>query len=95
MWLFHQSGNEWRVDVMPPASSDPELGYAEFAGWVPGTANMLVAREARIDGRFLRRFEVVKIESLEVERWAEQASSLNLFNRWQNPAWKRETVSLR
>jgi hypothetical protein len=95
MWLFHQSGKEWRVDVMPPASSDPELGYAEFAGWVPGTASMLVAREARIDGRFLRRFEVVKTESLEVERWAEQASSLNLFNRWQNPAWKRETVSLR
>ena len=95
MWLFHQSGGLWRVDVLPPAASDPDVGYAEFAGWVPGKASVLVAREARVDGRFQRRFEVVNMTTLEVERWAEQPASLTMFYRWQDAAWKRDTVSLR
>ncbi|MES2300267.1 MAG: hypothetical protein V4582_24750 [Pseudomonadota bacterium] len=95
MWLFQKLGGEWRIDVLPPANSDPELGYAEFAGWVPGAAKMLVAREAKVDGRFKRSFEVVKMESLEVERWADKPDSLSLFFRWQDAAWKRQTISLR
>ena len=40
LWLFHRKGDDWLVDVLPPAPVDPELG-------------------------------------------------------WQDPAWKRQTVSLR
>jgi hypothetical protein len=95
LWVFHQGAAGWIVDVLPPAATTPDVGYAEFAGWVPGAAKMLVAREARVEGRFKRSFEVLSMDTLAVETWADKPTSLTLFNRWQDPAWKRQTLSLR
>ena len=95
LWLFHQTSKGWSIDVLPPANSDPNLGYVEFAGWVPATNKMLVAREARVDGAYKRRFEVVNMETLETENGADQPSSLTIFYKWQDPIWKSQTVSLR
>jgi hypothetical protein len=95
LWMFRQDDKGWSVEVLPPSSADPDLGYAEFAGWVPGAPKMLVVREARIEGRIRRRFEVLDMATLAVEKWADKPESLNLFHRWQDPQWKRRTVSLR
>jgi hypothetical protein len=95
LWIFQKNASGWAVDVLPPAATDPDVGYAEFAGWVPGANKMLVAREARVEGRFRRSFEVVKLDTLGVEVWADRPLAVTLFNRWQDPAWKRQTVSLR
>ena len=95
LWVFHQGAGGWSVDVLPPAATEPDVGYAEFAGWVPGAAKMLVAREARVEGRFKRSFEVLNMDTLAIELWADKPLSVTLFNRWQDPAWKRQTVSLR
>jgi len=95
MWLFRRQGVGWVVDVLPPASSDPDIGYAEFAGWVPGAAKMLAAREVRAEGKFRRSFELLDMATLATERGADRPESLSTFYKWQDPAWKRQTVSLR
>ena len=95
LWVFHQAASGWTIDILPPAANAPDLGYLEFAGWVPGTTKMLAAREARIDGHFKRSFEVIGLESMEVEKQADHPQSLSLFYRWQDAGWKRGTLSVR
>jgi len=95
MWVFRQGPQGWSVDVVPPAADDPGLGYVEFAGWVPGNKQMLAAREARTDGRHKRSFEVLRLTTLDVERQADKPGNLSTFYRWQSPAWKAQTVSVR
>jgi hypothetical protein len=95
LWVFRRRAEGWAVDVLPPAASEPGLGYLEFAGWVPGTSKLLVAREAKVEGRFKRSFEVLSLETLAAEKQASTPSLLALFGKWQDPAWKRATVSLR
>lgn len=95
LWLFRRQGAHWAIDILPPASLSPELGYAEFAGWVPGGKQMLVAREARGDGKYRRNYELLNLDTLVTQRQAGDPSVLGPFQRWQDPGWKRMTVSLR
>ncbi|MGV3569747.1 MAG: hypothetical protein ACO1PB_04045 [Ramlibacter sp.] len=94
LWLFRRQGGQWVIDVLPPASLQPGLGYAEFAGWVPG-GQLLVAREARGEGRYRRSYEVVAQDSLATRRQAADPAALGPFQRWQDPAWRRMSVSVR
>ena len=101
LWVFRKTAGQWTIDVLPPASSSPELGYVEFAGWsalVPGAGNvpqMLLVRETRIAGRNKRSFEVVRLDTLGTDKQASDPALLAAFGKWQDAAWKRQTVSLR
>lgn len=95
MWVFQQGPAGWGVDVLPPALDNPHLGYVEFAGWVPGQAQMLAAREVQVNGRYKTSFELLRTTTLEVEKQADQPKNLSLFYRWQDAQWKGQTVSLR
>ena len=95
LWVLRKSEGGWLADVLPPAAATPETGVAEFAGWVPGGQQMLVAREARGQGRYRKSFEVVRLDGLTTERVTGDVAALPLFQRWQDPAWKRQTLSLR
>lgn len=95
LWVFRRVKGQWTVDVLPPAVGDPRLGVVEFAGWVPGGTQMLVAREAQVDGRVRRSFELVRVDTLAVQKRADHPASLSAFRRWQDPQWRRTTVSLR
>jgi len=96
LWIFRKSSSDgWTIGVLPPATMTPEVGYAEFAGWVPGGKEMLVAREASGDGKYKRNFELLRLDTLTPMRQAGDPTLLGAFQRWQDPAWKRQTMSLR
>ena len=96
LWVFtRQPSGSWSVQMLPPSAVAPELGYAEFAGWVPGGKQVLVAREARGAKGLKHNFEVVRLDTLATERQASDPSLLGPFMRWQDAGWKRETVSIR
>lgn len=95
LWVFRRTDTGWAVDTLPPTTSGPDLGYLEFAGWAPDGSRVLVAREARVDGKFKRSFEIIRLDTLEVEKQAENPTALTLFYRWQDPDWKRQTLAVR
>jgi hypothetical protein len=95
LWILRDTGRAWSVRVVLPAAVTPGVGYAEFAGWVPGGRQVLVAREARGDGGYHRAFEVMQLDTLRVERRAADPAALEAFRRWRDPAWKGQTVALR
>ena len=95
MWVFRQGADGWTIDVVPPGLDNPTLGYVEFAGWVPGNAQMLTAREVRVDGRYKTSFETLNMTTLEVDKQADKPGNLSLFYRWQDPVWKGQTVAVR
>jgi hypothetical protein len=95
LWVFRKTAGQWAVDVLPPASSSPDLGYIEFAGWGQGAPHMLLARETKIAGRQKRSFEVMRIDTFVTEKQASDTSLLVAFTKWQDPNWKRSSVSLR
>jgi hypothetical protein len=91
LWLFIKDPGRdggWRIEVMPPAPAQPGLGVAEFAGWVPGGAQMLLAREFRAEGKYRRSFEVVSLANLATERQSPEPALLGAFQRWSDPAWR-------
>jgi hypothetical protein len=95
LWVFRRSSNDWGVDVLPPGSETPELGYIEFAGWQPDSRHFMVVRELLANGRLRRRFEVVAVESLRTQRQAGTPDLVPGFGRWQDASWRATTVSLR
>lgn len=95
LWLFRKSGAEWAVRVLPPAAFSPDVGYAEFAGWIPGGAQMLVAREAYGEGKYRRSFELLRLDTLLPVKQTSDPGAIGAFQRWQDPAWKRMTLSVR
>lgn len=95
LWLLRKDTDGWHVDVVPPTSEGPGIGYIEFAGWIPGSQQILATREVRAEGSYKRSFEILSLDSLQVTRWSDRFQSLAAFYKWQDPAWKRVTVSLR
>jgi hypothetical protein len=87
LWVFVKTAEGWRVEVLPPAAASPGVGVAEFAGWVPGGQQMLVARESRAEGRYRRTFELVSLATLQPERQATEPTGLGAFQRWADTGW--------
>ncbi len=98
LWMFRATPAGWTLQVLPPSTEMAGVGYVEFAGWVPGTGEVLVARELRDPrhgNRPARSYELLDGATLATEKAADAPSSLKAFQRFQDAAWKRGTVSLR
>jgi hypothetical protein len=94
LWVFQEGSGGWRVDVLPPGTEDSTEGYVEYAGFAPGTRRLLIVREVKEHGRFRRRFEELALEDLVPVREASTPELLADFGRWQDAAWRRDTLSL-
>jgi hypothetical protein len=95
LWVFRREQNDWQLEIVPPSIDNPELGYIEFAGWVPGNKQMLAAREIVLNGQSKTSFELWDRNTLAVTRRADKPGNLSAFYRWQDPAWKSGTVAVR
>jgi len=98
LWMFRKGPDGWTLQVLPPSTEANGVGYVEFAGWVPGTGQLLAAREVRDPqhaSRFLRTYELLDGRTLATQKTADAPASLKAFHKFQDPAWKRVTVSLR
>lgn len=94
LWIFHQRAGSWIVDVLPPGTNDPEEGYIEYAGYVPASRRLLVACEVKDRGHFRRTFAELRLDDLVTVRQASSPELLRDFGRWQDPNWRRATLSL-
>lgn len=95
MWVFRRSGKSWSVASLPPAATNPGVGYAEFAGWVPGGKQVLVAREASGEGKYRKSYELMRIDTLSTINTVPDPQLLPAFARWSDSAWKSASLSLR
>ena len=98
LWMFRATAEGWTLQVLPPSAEASGVGYVEFAGWVPGAGEVLVAREVRVSvhgNKLARTYELLDGRTLATKKAADAPASLKAFYRFQDPAWKRVTVSLR
>ena len=96
LWLLRAGPQGWTLDVLPPSLAAPGLGYIEFAGWVPGGRELLLASESRAEGRYNpRRFIQLDLTSLTPLRQSPDATALGAFQRWADPAWRGASAALR
>jgi hypothetical protein len=94
LWVFHERAGIWTIDVLSPGLDSPEEGYVEYAGYAPGTRRLLIAREVKDRGRFRRSFEELRLDDLALVRQASSPELLRDFGRWQDVAWRRDTLAL-
>ena len=94
LWVFHERAGSWTIDVLSPGLDNPEEGYVDFAGYAPGTRRLLIAREVKDRGRFRRSFEELRLDDLALVRQASHPELLRDFGRWQDVAWRRDTLAL-
>ncbi len=98
LWVLRRGASgAWTFETLAPATTDPDAsaGYVESAGLSPDGAKLLVVREAQVDGRASRRFQVLDAGTLGVQKWASDAGKLVAFKRWSSPTWRTSTLALR
>jgi hypothetical protein len=99
LWVLRRAadGKSWTFDTLAPATADPDrgAGYVEAAGMSPDGGKLLVVREAHVEGRASRRFQVLDAPTLAVDKWAGDAGKLLAFKRWSSPTWRAGTLALR
>jgi len=97
LWVMrHDAATDtWTIETLTPATTEPDVGYVESAGFSPDGAHLLVVREARVAGHATRKFQVLAASTLAVELQCTDVTKLSAFKRWQAAWWKAGTLALR
>jgi hypothetical protein len=97
LWVARHdaTSDAWTIETLAPATTEPEVGYVESAGFSPDGSRLLVVREARVNGRATKKFQVLNAATLGVEIQCGDVARLSAFKRWQAAWWKAGTLALR
>ena len=96
LWVLRRAADgTWGFETLTAATTEPDVGYVESAGFSPDGSRLLVVREVRIAGHVSRRFQVLLTPALSVEKWASSADKLVAFKHWSAPSWRAGTLALR
>jgi len=103
--VLHPAASGWVADTITPAALDPDVGYAELAGFSPDGAHLFVVRESRASGPLgaphtlapwiKTAFQVVATSDLHVEKEGTSLGSIPKAKRWETADWRRGTLALR
>ena len=82
--------------MLAPATDGPDLGYVELAGWSPdGSARRDRARGAQRRRDRIAPSQVVKLDSLAVDKQTSRLADLGPARGWITPEWRGRTLALR
>jgi hypothetical protein len=95
LWMFRRGTDGWTVDIVPPSTDGPDLGYVELAGWAPDGKRALVVRESRVRGATRRTFEVMAVSTLAVERTVRTWEGLGRVQRWASTDWRGQSLAIK
>ena len=80
--------------MLAPAT-EVGVGYVDAAGFSPDGRRLLVVREAMVRGRLIRRFQVLRSDTLKLVAQSSRAESLAAFAAWASANWHETAVALR
>lgn len=95
LWMFRRAPGGWIVDVLAPATEGPDLGYVELAGWSNDGARAVIVREARTGGEIHRTWQILKLDSLAIDKQTSRLADLGPARGWITPEWRGRTLALR
>jgi hypothetical protein len=95
LWLFRRAPGGWTIDVLAPATEGPDLGYVELAGWSNDGARAVIVREARTGGEIHRTWQILKLDSLAIDKQTSRLADLGAARGWITPEWRGRTLALR
>jgi hypothetical protein len=96
LWVFRRAKDGgWMVDVLAPTTEAVDLGYVELAGWSPDGSRALLMREARSDGKVHREVDLVRLDTLAVEKQSATLAGVGAAKHWASADWRGRTVALR
>ena len=94
LWVFHPNARAGRSMCSRRGSTIPKRVTSSSRASHPAPARLLMAREVKERGRFRRRFEELRLDDLALVRQASTPELLADFGRWQDVAWRRDTLAL-
>lgn len=95
LWVFReQSAGDFAVDMVVPAATTPGAGYVEAAGFSHDGRKLAVVRDAIVEGRRKRSFEVLATSDLTTEIRSPTLDRFATFRKLAAPDWQVATLAL-
>ena len=95
LWVISRNGGKLDDRCAPAWAGQSGGGLRRFCGLRAGNAGGCSSRgKSRRARRFRRSFEELRLDDLALVRQASSPELLRDFGRWQDVAWRKDTLAL-